>query len=156
PSQAAAAQTEQDRLADEQSKPEAAEGFSTAKVPMLPAPAPRWMVKGGVVQRSLDAGRTWQEINVDATNWNPAESRYAVSQSVEIASSAKVSKKKVEKVAASGFVFSAVAAFTLEVWAGGKAGILYHSSDGGNSWARVVPSDSGEMLMSDISEIEVA
>jgi photosystem II stability/assembly factor-like uncharacterized protein len=41
-----------------------------------------------------------------------------------------------------------------EVWAGGSRGALYHTLDGGNLWARVVPSDGGMILAGDVISIQ--
>ena len=41
-----------------------------------------------------------------------------------------------------------------EVWAGGDAGVLYHSADSGQNWVRVEPAVSGQKLSSDITHIE--
>ena len=41
-----------------------------------------------------------------------------------------------------------------EVWAGGSGGALYHTVDGGNRWARVVPSVGGVFLTGDITSIQ--
>jgi hypothetical protein len=58
--------------------------------------------------------------------------------------------------AAAGTVFRAlsVSSNASEVWAGGSAAILYHTLDGGNRWARVVPTDAGSALTGDIIGIE--
>jgi hypothetical protein len=40
-----------------------------------------------------------------------------------------------------------------EVWAGGEAGTLFHSADGGLTWSRVQPSIGNQTLTSDISSI---
>jgi photosystem II stability/assembly factor-like uncharacterized protein len=50
-------------------------------------------------------------------------------------------------------IFRAVSAAGLEVWAGGSAGVLYHSVDGGQQWTRVVPAASGIPLTGDIISI---
>jgi hypothetical protein len=50
-------------------------------------------------------------------------------------------------------VFRAISAQGLEVWAGGSAGVLYHSSDGGQQWTRVAPSVSGTLLTGDVIAI---
>src|SRR5947207_1572771 len=73
----------------------------------------------GMLQRSLDSGRSWEIVPVGST---------------------------------SGFraIFSADS----DVWVGGKAGALYHSSDSGQTWKQVAPSSKGERLAADISHIE--
>lgn len=50
-------------------------------------------------------------------------------------------------------VFRAISAQGLEVWAGGSAGVLYHSTDGGQQWTRVAPSASGTLLTGDVIAI---
>jgi len=49
--------------------------------------------------------------------------------------------------------FRALSALGSEVWVGGSGGLLYHSSDGGNQWTRVIPRANGFSLASDISQI---
>src|ERR1700722_12067433 len=51
-------------------------------------------------------------------------------------------------------VFRAVSAAGAEVWAGGSAAMLYHSTDSGLHWARIVPSESEVALTGDITSIE--
>jgi photosystem II stability/assembly factor-like uncharacterized protein len=41
-----------------------------------------------------------------------------------------------------------------EVWAGGSTGALFHSSDGGNHWTRVVPLFAGSTLTGDVVTVE--
>jgi len=48
----------------------------------------------------------------------------------------------------------AISSNASEVWAGGSAGVLYHTMDGGNLWVRVVPSDTGIALTGDIVSIQ--
>lgn len=40
-----------------------------------------------------------------------------------------------------------------DVWIGGSAGSLYHSSDAGQNWAKIVPTSDGKKLESDVKEI---
>jgi hypothetical protein len=42
-----------------------------------------------------------------------------------------------------------------EIWAGGAAGALFHSSDGGSSWAQVQAADDSNTLQSDVSRIDL-
>jgi photosystem II stability/assembly factor-like uncharacterized protein len=42
-----------------------------------------------------------------------------------------------------------------DVWAGGQAGTLFHSSDGGTTWVQVQPSTKAESLSVDIVAIEI-
>jgi hypothetical protein len=51
-------------------------------------------------------------------------------------------------------VFRAVSANGKDVWAGGEAGALYHSPDGGGRWVRVSPMANGSALNSDITGIQ--
>lgn len=41
-----------------------------------------------------------------------------------------------------------------DIWAGGKAGALFHSADGGANWAPVVASADGRALSADVTRIE--
>ena len=79
------------------------------------APAALWSINTspqslstsfGVVQRSLDRGKTWEVI--------PLNDRVS---------------------------FHAVTASGSEVWAGGSNGALFHSSDGGSHWVRIIISE---------------
>ncbi len=55
---------------------------------------------------------------------------------------------------ASNLVFRAVAAVGPEVWAGGKAGALYHSADLGMHWTKVEPAANGVALTADVASVE--
>jgi hypothetical protein len=50
--------------------------------------------------------------------------------------------------------FRALSAAGADVWAGGNAGMLYHSSNSGQTWARVKPAAPGRKLEADITRIE--
>jgi hypothetical protein len=94
---------------------------------------PRWTIAAGTLQRSFDGGKTWEKVNCDASG------------------DTKNDRKPETKEAEPNF--SVVAANGLEVWAGGPNAALYHSSDGGNRWVRVVPSSHGAALTGNISSI---
>jgi hypothetical protein len=53
-------------------------------------------------------------------------------------------------------VLRAVASMGSEVWVGGSAGALYHSSDAGTNWKKVAPAAAGKVLQADIVRIEFA
>jgi Photosynthesis system II assembly factor YCF48/Putative zinc-finger len=55
---------------------------------------------------------------------------------------------------ASGVVFRALAANDSDIWVGGAAGVLYHSSDAGQHWARIQPVADGKSLTADIATVE--
>jgi photosystem II stability/assembly factor-like uncharacterized protein len=55
---------------------------------------------------------------------------------------------------ASGVVFRVLSANDSDIWAGGTAGALYHSSDGGGHWTQVKPTADGKSLTSDIVALE--
>ncbi len=91
-----------------------------AKRSRADANPPRWTLSGdGVLQRSLDSGKTWQTIRV-----------------------------------ASNVVFRALAANDSDIWVGGAAGALYHSSDAGQHWIQAHPVAEGKVLTADIVTVE--
>jgi hypothetical protein len=53
-------------------------------------------------------------------------------------------------------IFRALAANRLEIWVGGAAGALFHSSDAGQHWTQVRPVANGEALADDIIGVEFA
>jgi hypothetical protein len=112
---------------------------------------PRWTIaSNGALQRSVDDGATWQDVNVTGN-----ESMSALMVQAETPPAKAPKKKSLDKQYAGAFpVFRVVAVNGMEVWAGGNAGILYHTVDAGNSWSRVVPSYEGEPLGGDIVSIQ--
>ena len=50
--------------------------------------------------------------------------------------------------------FRALSANGPDLWVGGPAGVLYHSSDAGGHWTRVKPTTNGNVLATDIAAIE--
>jgi hypothetical protein len=111
--------------------------------------SPRWSISAdGSLQRSLDEGKTWLDVNVNSG---------LVSSRSKVASNAdntyeQDSRKKVE--AQPSQVFRAVSAQGAEVWAGGSSAMIYHSADSGAHWSRVLPSSRGATLTGDITSIE--
>jgi hypothetical protein len=88
--------------------------------------APRWMItSSGGLRRSLDAGLTWEDVNVNA-----------------------------DSIATPNPVFRALAATGSEVWAGGSNAVLYHSLDAGAHWTRVMPLSAGAELTGDITAVD--
>ena len=78
--------------------------------------APRWTLSpDGVLERSMDSGRTWETISVPATS-----------------------------------ALRALAAVGPDIWVGGAAGALYHSSDMGRHWVAITPAADGKSLTADI------
>jgi photosystem II stability/assembly factor-like uncharacterized protein len=50
--------------------------------------------------------------------------------------------------------FRALSANGPDLWVGGPAGLLYHSTDAGGHWTQVKPSANGVTLMADVAAIE--
>ncbi len=55
---------------------------------------------------------------------------------------------------ASHVVFRALAANDFDIWVGGSAGALYHSSDAGQHWTQIKPMADGKALTADIISVE--
>jgi len=55
---------------------------------------------------------------------------------------------------ASGVVFRVLSANDSDIWAGGAAGALYHSYDGGGHWIQIKAAADGKFLTSDIIRLE--
>ena len=108
----------------------------------------------GQLQRSLDQGITWQDIDVISSS---AASGAALELMTATSKAKKVTADNLAKKGASApLVFRAVASNGPDVWAGASGGFLYHSTDAGGRWARVIPSASGVSLTGDIVSIEFA
>lgn len=120
--------------------------LQTSPALMLRA-SPRWSITpAGALQRSFDGGNTWENVNPISS------SASVVNQLVSVEKAGNRADKKAGDRAGAGF--HAVAASGLEVWAGGSAGLLLHTSDGGASWIRVSPVSDGVALRGDIVSIQ--
>jgi hypothetical protein len=119
--------------------------------------APRWSItSSGALQRSFDQGNTWQDVNVSSSA--RSDSFHGAAASLDLAAKASTAKAKdVERDSKTNvptLIFRAVVANGAEVWAGGSAGMLYHSIDSGVTWLRIIPSSSGADLTGDIVSIQ--
>jgi len=126
---------------------------SASAAPSAGASAAQWTISPkGVLQRSLDQGATWQDVNVNES-YAPGGPGYAFAK--EQSSGAKEQGAlKGQKQASPEPVFHAVAANGPDVWAGGENGWLCHSVDAGVHWTRIVPLSSGITLTGDIVTVD--
>jgi hypothetical protein len=142
-----------------------APAFAPPAMPLQTSPAlmlhasPRWTISAdGGLQRSFDAGQSWEDISVaaaapvsasrgQATAGGMYESDKNQNQSVK-------SALKKKSAPPSNPIFRAVSAMGPEVWAGGSNAALFHSPDSGIHWTQVLPAESGAALTGDITAIE--
>jgi len=114
--------------------------------------SPRWSISSdGKLQHSVYDGQTWVETDVDPES---AVSRSNLAGTAGNTNEVVTAKKSVKKQRSPSATFRALAAFGSEVWAGGSAAMLYHSTDSGAHWTRVRPSLSGVALTGDITSID--
>jgi hypothetical protein len=121
--------------------------------PLAPERA-RWSINAmGGLQRSLDQGKSWQDVDVTGATGmgSGANMRMAMKSSREKA----LAKDKADAKQAP-VLFRAVSANGPDVWAGGSSGHLYHSTDAGAHWVQVVPTWSGVVLTDDIVSLQFA
>lgn len=138
-----------DKDVESLSKAKPAQAATTLGGPMVPGTiaGPRWTISStGRLQRSVDHGNTWQDVDVTANPGTTVEYEFMAK-----AGYAKSAKQATNSPAAG---FRAVTANGPEVWAGGRAGLLYHSADAGGHWTRVVPTANGMALTEDIVSVE--
>jgi hypothetical protein len=134
--------------------------LQTSPAMMLRA-SPKWTVNAsGNLQRSFDGGKSWetvvpmQIVPRQASMGSASPASGSADNSSEPAKSEPASTEPVVSKPAESLVFHAVCGIGSEVWAGGVAGVLYHSTDGGHEWIRVTPSDKGVGLTGDINGVE--
>lgn len=110
--------------------------------PILSESPPIWKVSAdGALQSSVDGGETWSEVNVNARSGMNLD---------HFSSNAKA---KDQPSSVPPPVFRAVTSIQFEVWAGGTNATLYHSSDAGATWTRVVPMAEGSSFTGDVNSI---
>jgi len=120
-----------------------------------PGRMPRWNIGStGSLQRSLDQGKTWQDVEI-RTSIAPEGglTSFVIMPETPLAK-AEIADKKDLKQPAASITFRAVTATGSDVWAGGSNGILYHSIDAGQHWTRVLPSLGGATLTGDVVSVE--
>src|SRR5215471_15989518 len=125
----------------------------SAQAGVVPNASVRWTITAvGRLQRSLDQGTTWQDVDVNA----PSATGSAGVALMEAPTKAKEMSSDIlaKKDRSSPLTFRAVASNGPDVWAGTSGGLLYHSTDAGSNWSRTVPSASGVSLTGDIVSLE--
>ena len=130
------------------------DGSNFSPTASLAPESTRWSINAmGGLQRSLDQGKTWQE--VDVTRATGAGSGVSLQMAMKSSREKALAKDKADMKQAP-VVFRAVSANGPDVWAGGSSGHLYHSTDAGGHWVQVVPMWSGVVLTGDIVSLQFA
>ena len=119
----------------------------------VPTALVQWTINAsGTLQRSFDRGKTWQDVDVNASSAAKESASFEIATKNAPAKDSKMDKMVAQKAS---MIFRAVATAGTEVWAGGSGSALYHSVDGGSRWGRVLPSSAGSVLSGDIVGIDV-
>lgn len=85
---------------------------------------------------------------------NEAGGRWTIAADGSLQESPDAGRSWQAVAVASGVVFRALAANGPDIWAGGNAGALYHSSDAGQHWTQIKPQADGRALTGDITAVE--
>ena len=123
--------------------------------------APSWTISStGALQRSFDQGHTWQDVNVNNSAVGAGDgARLSYSADLKKQSLPALPDEKdiADKAKAMPLiVFRAVSANGADVWAGGSSGLLYHSTDSGAHWVRIVPFTNDSFLTGDVVSLQFA
>lgn len=125
-----------------------------SNAPSTASPAAWRITPDGGLQRSLDQGSTWQDVDVRTNGSATAGGNFSVAVQSALDQAKKAAPPATPASAAP--VFRAVTANGADVWVGGLAAVLYHSTDAGNHWTRVVPSSGASVLAGDIVSLSFA
>jgi hypothetical protein len=126
--------------------------FSMTPATEASAPGPRWTItSAGGLQRSYDEGKTWQDVSVTA---NPVSAKVTLQAEPSALSAQNVPQLKKQKDSVASPIIRAISASSSEIWAGAAGGVVYHSSDAGNHWTSIIPSDNGVLLTGDIVSLQ--
>jgi photosystem II stability/assembly factor-like uncharacterized protein len=117
-----------------------------------PAAARAETVPPAAVGGPVEAGAAKSTVMMKAVRLAPA--RWRISSQGELERSLDAGANWQIVPIQKGAAFRAVSALDTEIWAGGAAGALYHSTDGGQSWTRVVPRAGETVLRADIARVD--
>jgi Photosynthesis system II assembly factor YCF48 len=121
---------------------------------------PRWTLSAeGQLQRSLDSGKTWETVPVgDNSSLSlvsaEATTNYQEEMRAHLSDKAKAGIKSSSESGPPKF--RALSANGNDVWVGGTAGLLYHSTDAGTHWTKVMAVAEGVTLTADIVTLDFA
>lgn len=132
----------------------ATEGGNFSTSGSLVPESARWAINSaGGLQRSVDQGKTWEDVDVNGGAGTYGGMNLPLAMK---SSRAKAAPKDKADLKVKPIIFRAVAANGPDVWAGGASGNLYHSSDAGSHWVRIIPSWRGIELTADIVSLQFA
>lgn len=147
----------QQMVASSQSEPVRIEAPGKAKAAVAPAggtvnaPASSSPPRAETPAYGLIAGRARKELTFPS---RPDISRWTISSDGQLQHSIDSGRTWQPVAVAEKATFRALSANGPDIWAGGTAGLLYHSTDAGGQWTRVKPMTGDIKLTADIAAIE--